>query len=154
MFHKQLTSCFLHISCNCDSMLLNHIMYMFMACILVHFYCIKYFMCIAVVNMIVVGNTVSWNLLNHKCCHGYKRKSVESAASGFDVKSFSRQWRCRSGVIATIYKSILGSNIIFKTHSDCTHTSFEVVPALITLQHNTTIFLFVSPSTQPTKEFC
>ena len=54
-------------------------MYMFMACILLHFYCIKYLMYIAVANTIVVENKV---FLNHKRCHGYKRKSVESAASG------------------------------------------------------------------------
>ena len=34
-------------------------------------------------------------------------------------------------------KSTLGSNITFKTNFDFTHTSFEVVQASITLQHNT-----------------
>ena len=41
-------------------------------------------------------------------------KSVELAASGFDVKSFSRQSRSRGGDIATIYKSILGSSITLR----------------------------------------
>ena len=52
--------------------------------------------------------------------------------------SFLRQWRSRGGEIAKIYKCILGSNITFKTSLDFTHTSFEVVQASITLQHNTT----------------
>ena len=42
--------------------------------------------------------------------------------------------------IATVYKSTLGSNITFKTNLDLTHTSFEVVQASITLQHNTLHF--------------
>ena len=57
------------------------------------------------------------------------------------MKSFSRQSRSRSGGIATVYKSTLGSNITFKTNFDFTHTSFEVVQASITLQHNTLHFL-------------
>ena len=44
------------------------------------------------------------------------------------------------GGIATVYKSTLGSNITFKTNFDFTHTSFEVVQASITLQHNTLHF--------------
>ena len=60
--------------------------------------------------------------------------------SGFDVKSFPRQSRSRGGGIATVYKSTLGSNITFKTNFDFTHTSFEVVQASITLQHNTLHF--------------
>ena len=62
------------------------------------------------------------------------------APSGFDVKSFPRQSRSRGGGIATVYKSTLGSSITFKTCFDFTHTSFEVVQASITLQHNTLHF--------------
>ena len=63
-----------------------------------------------------------------------KAKTVEFAPSGFDVKSFPRQSLSRGGGIATICKSILGSNIKFKkTKFDFTHTSFKVVQALITL---------------------
>ena len=68
---------------------------------------------------------------------GDEAKTVELASSGFDVKSFPRQSRSRGGGIATIYKSTLGSNITFKTNFDFAHTSFEVVQASITLQHNT-----------------
>ena len=56
------------------------------------------------------------------------------------MKSFPRQSRSRGGGIATVYKSTLGSNITFKTNFDFTHTSFEVVQASITLQHNTLHF--------------
>ena len=56
------------------------------------------------------------------------------------MKSFPRQSRSRGGGIATVYKSILGSNITFKTNFDFSHTSFEVVQASITLQHNTLHF--------------
>ena len=68
---------------------------------------------------------------------GDEAKTVELAPSGFDVKSFLRQSRSRGGGIATVYKSTLGSNITFKTNFDFTHTSFEVVQASTTLQHNT-----------------
>ena len=68
--------------------------------------------------------------------HGEEAKTVELAPSGFDVKSFPRQSRSRGGGIATVCKSTLGSNITFKTNFDFTHTSFEVVQASITLQHN------------------
>ena len=78
-------------------------------------------------------------------------KTVELAPSRFDVKSFPRQSRSHGGGIATICKSTFGSNITFKTNFDFTHTSFKVVQASITLQHNTTVFLFVPPSTKPTK---
>ena len=71
---------------------------------------------------------------------GDEAKTAELAPSGFDVKSFSRQSRSRGGGIATVYKSTLGSNITFKTNFDFTHTSFEVVQASITLQHNTLHF--------------
>ena len=67
-------------------------------------------------------------------------KTVELAPSGFDVKSFPRQWRSRSGGIATVYKSTLGSNITCKTKFDFTHTSYEVVQASITC--STTHFIF------------
>ena len=71
---------------------------------------------------------------------GDEAKTVELAPSGFDVKSFPRQSRSRCGGIATVYKSTLGSNITFKTNFDFAHTSFEVVQASITLQHNTLHF--------------
>ena len=56
------------------------------------------------------------------------------------VKSFPRQSRSRGGGIATVYKSTFGSNITLKKNFDFTHTSFEVVQASITLQHNTLHF--------------
>ena len=71
---------------------------------------------------------------------GDEAKTAELAPSGFDVKSFPRQSRSRGGGIATVYKSTLGSNITFKTNFDFTHTSYEVVQASITLQHNTLHF--------------
>ena len=71
---------------------------------------------------------------------GDEAKTVELAPSGFYVKSFPRQSRSRSGGIATVYKSTLGSSITFKTNFDFTHTSFEVVQTSITLQHNTLHF--------------
>ena len=67
---------------------------------------------------------------------GDEAKDVELAPSGYDVKSFPRQSRSRGDGIATVYKSISGTNITFKTHFDLTHTSSEVVQASITLQHN------------------
>ena len=67
-------------------------------------------------------------------------KTVDLAPNGFDVKSFPRQSRSREGGIATVYKSTLGSNTTFRTNFDFTHTSFEVVQASITLQHNTLHF--------------
>ena len=71
---------------------------------------------------------------------GDEAKTAELAPSGFDVKSFPRQSRSRGGGIATVYKYTLGSSITFKTSFDFTHTSFEVVQASITLQHNTLSF--------------
>ena len=56
------------------------------------------------------------------------------------MNSFPRQSRSRGGGIATVCKSTLGSNITFKTNFDFTHTSFGVVKASITLQHNTLHF--------------
>ena len=72
---------------------------------------------------------------------GDETKTVELAPSGFDVKLFPRQSRSRGGGKATVYKSTFGSNITFKTSFYFTHTSFEVVQASITLQHNTLHFL-------------
>ena len=84
---------------------------------------------------------------------GDEAKTAELAPCGFDVKSFPRHSRTRGGGIATVYKSTLGSNITFKTNFDFTHTSFEVVQASITLQHNTLhFFLSVPTSTKPTKQ--
>ena len=79
------------------------------------------------------------------CCYALsaqcdEAKTAELAPSGFDVKSFPRQSRSRGGGIVTVYKSTLGSSITFKTSFDFTHTSFEVVQASITLQHNTLHF--------------
>ena len=84
---------------------------------------------------------------------GDEAKTFELAPSGFDVNSFPRQSRSRGGGIATVYKSTFGSNITFKTNFDFTHTSFEVVQASITLQHNTLhFFLSVPTSTKPKKQ--
>ena len=66
---------------------------------------------------------------------------LELARRGYDVKSFPRQSRSRCGGIATIYKSLLGSSITFKTKFDFSHTSFEIVQASTTLQHNTLRFI-------------
>ena len=44
---------------------------------------------------------------------GDEAKTVELAPSGFDVKSFPRQSRCRGGGIDTVCKSTLGSSITF-----------------------------------------
>ena len=71
---------------------------------------------------------------------GDEAKTVELAPSGFDVKSYPRQSRSRGGGIATVCKSTLRSNIIFNTNFDFSHTSFEVVQASITFQHNTLHF--------------
>ena len=67
---------------------------------------------------------------------GDEAKTFELVPSGFDAKSFPRQSRSRGCEIATVYKSTLGSNIKFKTNFDYAHTSFEVVQASITQQHN------------------
>ena len=72
---------------------------------------------------------------------GDEEKTVELASSGLDVKSFPPQSRSTDLGIATIYKSILSSNITFKTNSDFTHTSFEVAQVSSTLLHNTLSFL-------------
>ena len=67
---------------------------------------------------------------------GDDAKTVELAPNVFDEKSVRRQSRSRGGGIATICKSTLGANITFETKLDFTHTSFEVVQATTTLQHN------------------
>ena len=56
------------------------------------------------------------------------------------MRSFPGQSRSRGGRIATAYKSTFGSIITFKTNIYFAHTSFEVVQASITLQHNTLHF--------------
>ena len=71
---------------------------------------------------------------------GDEAETIESEPSGFDVKSFQRLLRSRGGGIITMYISILGCNITFKTNFDFNHTLFEVVQASITLQHNTIHF--------------
>ena len=82
---------------------------------------------------------------------GDEAKTVELAPRGFEVKPFPRQSRSRGDGIATVCKS--HSNITFKTNFDFTHTSFEVVQASNTFQHNTLhFFLSVPPSTKPTKQ--
>ena len=72
---------------------------------------------------------------------GNEAKTVELAPSGFDVKSFPHQSRSRGGGLATVHKSTFGSNNTFKTNIDFTHTSFDVVQASITLQHNAVHFV-------------
>ena len=72
---------------------------------------------------------------------GDEAKTFELATSRFDVKSFPRQSRSGGGRIAITYKFIYGSNITIKTYFDFTHTSFDVVQASITLQHNKQHFL-------------
>ena len=67
-------------------------------------------------------------------------KTIELAPCGYDVKLFPRQSRSRGGGIAIVYISTLGSNITFKANFYFTHTSFDVVQASITLQHNTLHF--------------
>ena len=67
---------------------------------------------------------------------GDEAKTVELAPSGFDVKSFTRQSRPRGGGISTIYKSILGLSITFKTKFYFTRTSFEIVRASINNNNN------------------
>ena len=59
------------------------------------------------------------------------------------MKSFPRQSRSHDGGIATVYKSILGPNITFKTKFGFTHTSFEIVLASNTLQNNTLHFFYL-----------
>ena len=67
------------------------------------------------------------------------RERIVERSREFYEKLYSST-RSRGGGIATVYKSTLGSSITFKTCFDFTHTSFEVVQASITLQHNTLHF--------------
>ena len=67
------------------------------------------------------------------------------------MKSFPRQSQSRGSGIVTVYKSTIGSNITFKTNFDFTHTSFKVVQASNTLQHNTLHFFFLY-RTQPNQQ--
>ena len=69
-----------------------------------------------------------------------KVNTFELVPSGFDKKSFPCQSRSRVSGIDTIYKSISGTNITFKTNFDFKHTSLKVVQASITIQHNTLHF--------------
>ena len=85
--------------------------------------------------LIVHKKTETW-----LSAQGDEAKTVEFAPSGFNVKSFPRQSRSLCGGIATVCKSTFGHNITFKTNIDFTHTSFELVQASITPQHNTLIF--------------
>ena len=66
---------------------------------------------------------------------GDETKSAELAPSGFHVKEFPRQSTSHGDETATIYKSDLGSNILFETSNDFAHTSFDIVQASIILQH-------------------
>ena len=82
---------------------------------------------------------------------GYQANTVELAPSGFDMKPFSHQLQSRGIGIATVCKSILGSNITFKTNFDFAHTLCDVVLASITLLHNT-LHLFVCTALYPTNK--
>ena len=53
------------------------------------------------------------------------------------MTSSPHQSQSHGGGIAVICKSMLGSNIAFKTNFDFTHTLLQVVQASIILQHNT-----------------
>ena len=66
------------------------------------------------------------------------------------MRLFPRQSRSCGGGIPTTYVSILGFSITLKTNFDFTHTSFEVVPTSITLQHNTLLFFIVVHPTDKT----
>ena len=88
--------------------------------------------------------------MRHVFVQGDEVKTAELTPGGFDVKSFPRQSRSPGGGIAAIYKSILGSNITFKTNFDIINTSFEVVKASNTLQHST-IYFFCLHRTSPNR---
>ena len=64
---------------------------------------------------------------------GDKAKIFELSQSGLLTISLPRQSRLRVSGIAAMYKSNRGCNITHKTNLDSTHTSFEVVQALISL---------------------
>ena len=81
---------------------------------------------------------------------GDEAKTVELARSGFDVKSFSRQSRSRGGGIAIVDKSTLCSNItLILLHIFRSSPGINYFTA-----HHTTFFLYVPPSTKPTKQSC
>ena len=97
---------------------------------------------------IVASFNVQTVIMARLTAHGDEAKTVELAPSGFDMKSFPCQSQSRGGGIATIYKSIFGSNITFKTDFDFTHTLFKVVQAANTLQHTT----FICSTHHPTNK--
>ena len=72
---------------------------------------------------------------------GDKAKIVELSQSGLLTISLPRQSRLRINGIAAMYKSNRGCNITLKTNLDFTHTSFEVVLALISLSRCTLHFI-------------
>ena len=84
---------------------------------------------------------------------GDEAKTVEIAPSGFDVKSFPRQSRSNGCGIATIYKSILGSSITFKSNLFDSHIVRSSAGINYSTAQHTTFFLFVPPSTKPTKQY-
>ena len=71
---------------------------------------------------------------------GDDAKTGELAPSGLDMKQLPIQLRSRGDEIATIYKSIFGSNITFNTKIYFIHTSLEVVQASTTC--STTLHCF------------
>ena len=82
---------------------------------------------------------------------GDETKTFELEPCGFDVRSFPRQSRSRGSGIATIFKSILCSNITYKTNFDFALTSFEVVQAsYFNVQH--TIFFSACSALHQTDE--
>ena len=78
-------------------------------------------------------------IILHTGINKYLTDIVSSVKSFFICFHSDLRDQVRGG-IATVYKSTLCSNITFKTNFDFTHTSFEVVQASITLQHNTLHF--------------
>ena len=76
----------------------------------------------------------------HRSSRGVKRKKQN--LHSFIVASFNAQSVKDNDMACKHceYKSFLGSNITLKTNCYFTHTSFEVVQASITLQHNTLHF--------------
>ena len=84
--------------------------------------------------------------------HSDEAKTVELSLCGFDVKSFPRQSRARGGGIATIYKSILGSNVPFNFFLLYSHIVRNSVGFNYSTAHHTTFFMFVPPTTKPTKQ--
>ena len=83
---------------------------------------------------------------------GGESKTVELAPSGFHVKSFPRQSRSRDGGVATMYEYTLGSYITFKTNFDFAHIVRNTAGIYYSTALHTTFFLFVPPTTKPTKQ--